>query len=655
MIELVGWKNFHADLNDYKALHSSKTSEYVKHWESVAKELDWFTPWDTTLGVGEYPHVYKWFAGGKINLAYLALDRHVRSGRKDKVALIWEGEPVDESGRPKEVRKITYGELSKDVNRMAYILTERFGLKTGDRMAVYMPLIPEAIVTLLAAAKLGVTFTVVFSGFSAEALSSRMNDLGARVLVTADGFYRRGKKIFLKEIVDKALEQTPTIEHVVVVGRLGEKCAMKPGRDHLFSDLSARLPANPVVAPVHVDSTHPLYVLYTSGTTGKPKGLIHDTGGYAVLLHATMNWVFDIQDSDIYWCPADIGWVTGHSYVAFGPLIEGATSVIYEGTLDFPEPDRWWSIIERYRVSIFYTTPTGTRTQMKFGDDFVKKHDISSLRLIHSVGEPINPSAWEWLFEKVGGRRCPVGSTWWMTETGGIMVSHLPGLMLIPLKPGTNGLPIPGVDADVVDEKGTPVEPGKKGYIVIKNPWPGMPGPPTGMWGDPERFEKVYFSRFPGTDYFFCGDYAVKDKDGYIWVAGRADEVLKVAGHRLGTYEIESAIVSHPAASEAAVVGVPDQVKGEVPIAFVVLKQGHAPDDKLRADIKKWVRSNFSPIAEPSNVYFVNKLPKTRSGKIMRRLVKAVAEGKSLGDIATLEDEASITEVKEAYESLRVT
>ena len=367
-----------------------------------------------------------------------------------------------------------------------------------------------------------------------------------------------------------------------------------------------------------------------------------------------MKTVFDLKDEDVFWCPADIGWVTGHSYVAFGPLMEGASIVMYEGVLDLPHPDRWRSIIERYGVSVFDTTPTATRMQMKFGEEYVKRHDRSSLRLMHSVGEPINPSAWRFLFDVVGEGRCPVGSTWWMTETGGIMISHLPGLMLIPLKAGANGLPIPGIDADVVDEHGKSVEPRKKGFLVIKNPWPGMPGPPTGMYGDPERYAKQYFERFPGTGYFFCGDYAVKDSDGYIWVAGRADEVLKIAGHRIGTYELESSIVSHRAAAEAAVVAIPDPVKGEVPIAFVVLKEGYVADEKLRAELKTWVRQNFGAIAEPSQVFFVNKLPKTRSGKIMRRLIKAVAEGKPLGDVATLEDEASVDEVRNAYENLSI-
>ena len=512
-----------------------------------------------------------------MNISQLALDRHVRSWKRNKVALIWEGEPVDAKGRPLEVRKLTYGELLRDVNRIAFVLRNELGLKKDDKVAVYMPLIPEAIATLLAAARLGLTFTVVFSGFSAEALSTRINDLGATTLITADGFYRRGKQILLKEVADRALEQTTTVKNVLVVKRLGVDCPMTAGRDYSMDELLLGVHAGATVEPEKVESEHPLYVLYTSGTTGKPKGMIHDTGGYAVLLHATMKWAFDLMENDVYWCPADIGWVTGHSYLAFGPLIEGATMVVYEGALDLPQPDRWWSIIERYGVSVFYTTPTATRSQMKFGDDYVKRHDLSSLRVMNSVGEPINPSAWRWLFEVVGDKRCPVGSTWWMTETGGIMISQLPGLMLIPMKPGANGLPIPGVDADVVDEKGDSVAPRAKGYLVIKQPWPGMPGAPTGMYGDPERYEKQYYSRFPGRDMFFCGDYAVKDMDGYIWVVGRSDEVLKVAGHRLGTYEIESSIVSHPAASEAAVVGVPDQIKGEVPIAFVVLRQGFAP------------------------------------------------------------------------------
>jgi acetyl-CoA synthetase len=653
-VELPAWSKVNTSVESYNAFHDKTVTEFRETWATLAKELDWFKPWDSVLSPADHPHVYRWFEGGLLNISYLALDRHAHSWRKNKVALIWEGEPTDEKGAPRDVRKLTYGELYREVNRMAYVLKEKFSLKKGDRMAVYMPLIPEAITTLLAAARLGVTFTVVFSGFSADSLASRIGDLGAVVLVTADGFHRRGKQMMLKEIADRALELAPTVRNAIVVRRLGTECHMKSGRDFFLDELLAQVPSSASVEPERLESGHPLYVLYTSGTTGKPKGLIHDTGGYSVLLHATMRWAFDLRDEDVYWCPADIGWVTGHSYVAFGPLIEGATVVIYEGAPDHPQQDRWWAIVERYGVSLLYTTPTATRAQMKFGDEHVKSHDLSSLRVIQSVGEPINPSAWRWLFDLVGGGRCPVGSTWWMTETGGIMIGTFPGLNLIPMKPGTNGLPIPGVSADVVDDVGASVAPGKKGLLVLQNPWPGMPGPPTGLYGDPERFESQYFSRFPGKDYFFCGDYAVKDKDGYIWVAGRADEVLKVAGHRLGTYEIESAIVSHPSASEAAVIAIPDEVKGEVPIAFVVLKQGSVPSDELRREVKKWVRDGFSPIAEPSNVFFVGKLPKTRSGKIMRRLLKAVAQGRPMGDVATLEDESSVDEAKRAYEELNM-
>jgi acetyl-CoA synthetase len=654
-VEVPAWSGPRIDVASYMKLHAKSVSESEKQWESLANELEWSHKWDSVITPGGFPHVYRWFAGGTLNLSQLALDRHARTWRRNKVALIWEGEPVDEAtGAPKEVRKLTYGELLKEVDRVAYALRTKFGLKKGDKIAVYLPLIPEAVVTLLAAARLGLTFTLVFSGYSADSLASRINDLGATALITADGFYRRGKHVMLKEIADAALQQAPAVKHVLVIRRLGVPCHMRAGRDVDLRELLADLPLGASVEPEPVESDHPLYVLYTSGTTGKPKGLIRDTGGYAVLLHATMKWVFDIRDEDVYWCTADIGWVTGHSYVVFGPLMEGATVVLYEGAIDTPQYDRWWSVVERYGVSVLYTTPTATRAQMKFGDANVTGHDLSSLRLIQSVGEPINPSAWRWLFGVVGGGRCPVGSTWWMTETGGIMISILPGLALIPMKAGTNGLPIPGVEVDVVDDRGASVSPGAKGFLVLKKPWPGMPGPPTGMYGDPERYEKVYFGRFPDRDLFFCGDYAVKDRDGYIWVAGRADEVLKVAGHRLGTYEIESSIVSHHAASEAAVVAIPDPIKGEIPIAFVVLKQGFTATEELRSEVRRWVRDGFSPIAEPSRVFFVSKLPKTRSGKIMRRLLRAVAEGKPLGDVATLEDETSVEEARKAYEGLEV-
>ncbi|MEM4287362.1 MAG: acetate--CoA ligase, partial [Candidatus Caldarchaeum sp.] len=445
-------------------------------------------------------------------------------------------------------------------------------------------------------------------------------------------------------------EDSSGCDTMLVVKRAGVEVSMRDGRDHWLHEMLRETPPTAYVEPERIDSTEPLYVLYTSGTTGKPKGIIHHNGGYAVLLNSTMKWVFDIRDDDVYFCTADIGWVTGHSYIVFGPLIAGATILMYEGALDYPGPDRWWAMVERHGVTILYTTPTAIRMLMRFGTEHVKKHDRSRLRLIHSVGEPINPSAWMWLYDVVGDRRCPVGSTWWMTETGGILVSHAPGLLLPPLKPGTNGPPLPGIIADVVDENGKPTGPDERGFLVIRNPWPGMPGPPTGIWKEPDRYSQTYFQRI--SDVFFTGDYAVKDADGYIWVAGRADEVLKVAGHRIGTYELESVLVSHKAVAEAAVVGVPDPIKGEVPLAYVVLKKQFTPSSHMAEELVKWVRDVYGPIATPSGVIFVERLPKTRSGKIMRRLIRAVATGTSLGDVTTLEDEAAVEEVKQSYEEL---
>ncbi|MCE4612953.1 MAG: acetate--CoA ligase [Desulfurococcales archaeon] len=648
-IIIKGWPK-NSTLEDYKKLHRESLEKFEEFWASVARELEWLREFSKVYERGDYPHVYRWFPGGLTNISYLALDRHVKGARKNKVAYIWEGEPVDEKGAPREVRKLTYYDLWREVNRVAYILSRMFNLKKGDKIAIYLPMIPELPIFMLAAARLGVIFTVVFAGFTAENLATRINDLGATLLVTADGFYRRGKIVRLKDVADKAVEMSPGVRNVIVVRRLGIDVNMVEGRDYWLEELMEGVPSNAYVDPVPVESEHTLYVLYTSGTTGKPKGIIHDHGGYAVLLHATMKWVFDIRDDDVYYCTADIGWVTGHSYIVFGPLIEGATIVMYEGAPDYPGPDRWWSIVERYGVTVLYTTPTAVRMLMRFGDMWVKKHDRSTLRLIHSVGEPINPSAWRWLYEVVGESRCPVGSTWWMTETGGILISIAPGLALIPIKPGANGLPLPGIEAEVVDDEGKPVEPGMKGFLVITRPWPGMPAPPTGMWGDPERYEKVYWSRIPG--FFYTGDYAIKDSDGYIWVLGRADEVLKVAGHRIGTYELESVLVSHPAVSEAAVVGAPDPVKGEVPVAYVVLKEGQTPTSEMAEQLKKWVREKYGPIATPQNVFFVSKLPKTRSGKIMRRLLVAILSNKPLGDVTTLEDEAAVDEAKKAYEEL---
>ncbi|MEM2042783.1 MAG: acetate--CoA ligase, partial [Nitrososphaerota archaeon] len=638
------------DPKSYFELHRAAVEDLEGFWGRVAEELEWFRKWDRVLVPGEHPNVYRWFVGGEINVSHLCLDRHVRTWRRNKVAIIWEGEPVDERGQPRERRVLTYFDLWRLVNRIAHAL-RRLGVSRGERVAIYMPMVPELPAVMLACARLGAVFTVVFSGFTGENLAMRMRDLGARYLITADGFYRRGRVIELKKIADEAIRLYDGIRKVVVVSRLGADVPMTDGRDVFLDDLLAEVPVNAYVEPERMTCDEPLYVLYTSGTTGKPKGIIHDHHGYSVLLHATMKWVFDIRDEDVYFCTADIGWVTGHSYVVFGPLMEGATIVMYEGTPDYPAPDRWWSIVERYGVTILYTTPTAVRMLIRFGDEHVKRHDLSTLRLIHSVGEPINPSAWRWLYEVVGGGRCPVGSTWWQTETGGILISHAPGLALVPLKPGTNGPPLPGIEVDVVDEQGRSLPAGSKGFLVIKRPWPGMLAPPTGMWGDPEGYNSVYWSRFPGV--YYTGDYAIRDEDGYIWVAGRADEVLKVAGHRIGTYELESALVAHPSVAESAVVGVPDEVKGEAPVAFVVLKSGHQPSGELKAELMRWIRERYGPIMVPREVVFVRALPKTRSGKIMRRLLRAVLMNAPLGDVTTLEDEATVEEIKTAYEELR--
>jgi len=650
-IVLESWSDRNASVEEYLEMHRGSLERFEEFWASVASELEWFKAPEKVLERGDYPNVYKWFVGGRLNMSYLCLDRHVNSWRRNKAALVWEGEPVRGDGEPLEIRVLTYQALWRYVNRVAYVMREKLGLRRGDRVAFYMPMTPELPVLMLAAARIGVVFTQVFSGFSAEALASRISELGSRYIFTTDGYYRRGRIVRTKEVADRALEACPSVERIILISRLGRTetpvdPAIHVHLDQLLSDVKPTA----YVKPEEMESTEPLFVIYTSGTTGRPKGIIHDTGGYATILHATMKWVFDAREDDVFWCTADIGWITGHSYAVYGPLMSGLTVVIYEGAPDYPAPDRWWSIIERHGVTVFYTSPTAVRSFMRLGDEYVKRHDLSSLRLIHSVGEPINPSAWRWLFELVGGKRCPVGSTWWQTETGGVLISHAPGLMLVPLKPGANGLPLPGIDAAVVNHEGRPVNPGERGVLVIKNPWPGMPGPPTGMWGDPERYRKVYFESLPG--YYYTGDYAVIDNDGYIWVLGRSDEVLKVAGHRIGTYELESALAAHPHVAEAAVVGVPDEVKGEVPVAFVVLREGATLTDSVRDELRRWVRERIGGIAEPRDIFIVTRLPKTRSGKIMRRIMRAVASGSPIGDVSTLEDEAAVEEVKDAYESL---
>jgi acetyl-CoA synthetase len=633
-------------IEEYHKVHKATITSYQQFWAGVARELEWFKPWNSILDESN-PPFYKWFAGGQLNASHMCLDRHVRTWRRNKVAIIWEGEPIDQDG-PKQVRKLTYGDVFHEVNRIAHVLREKYGVRKGDTIGLYLPMIPEFPMMMLAAARLGAIFTVIFSGFSSDSLAERLIDTDAKLLVTADGGYRRGSVIKLKEIADKAVENAPCVKKVIVVRHVGNEVEMDPNRDAFLHDILRDVPQNMRVEPEKVGSEEPLYILHTSGTTGRPKGQVHDVGGYLTLLHATMRWVFDARDDDVYWCTADIGWVTGHSYIVFGPLMEGLTVLMYEGALDYPEPDRWASIIERHRVNILYTSPTAIRGFMRHGEQWVKKHDTSTIRLMHSVGEPINPEAYRWMMRQVGKDRVPFGSTWWMTETGGILVSHSPGLYMVPMKPGTNGPAILGIDADVVNDQGEPQKPLERGFLVIKNPWPGMP---LTIHKDSERYKEVYWTRFPGS--FYAGDYAVKDDDGYFWMLGRADEVIKVAGHRLGTYELESALIQHPAVAEAATVGVPDEIKGEVPVAFVILRSGRTSNSELDKELHEWVRERVGPVASLKQIYFVSKLPKTRSAKIMRRVVHAVVIGQPIGDVTTLEDEASVEEVRRAYLDLK--
>jgi acetyl-CoA synthetase len=633
-------------IDDYHKVHRASVANYQQFWAGIAQELEWYKPWNKILDDSN-PPFYKWFPGGQINASYLCLDRHVRTWRRNKVALIWEGEPVDENG-PKNLRKLTYGDLYYEVNRVAHVFRDKYGIRKGDTIGLYLPMIPEFPIMMLAAARLGACFTVVFSGFSSDSLAERLVDADVKLLVTADGGYRRGGVIRLKEIADKAVESASCVQKVIVVRHVGNEISMNANRDAFLDDILREIPQNAYVEPERVASEEPLYILHTSGTTGRPKGQVHDVGGYLTLLHATMRWVFDARDDDVYWCTADIGWVTGHSYIVFGPLMEGLTILMYEGGLDYPEPNRWVSIVERHKVNILYTSPTGIRSFMRYGEQWLQKHDTSTIRLMHSVGEPINPEAYRWMRKHVGGDKVSFGSTWWMTETGGILVSHTPGLYMVPMKPGTNGLPILGIDADVVDDHGQQQKALERGFLTIKNPWPGMP---LTIHKDPERYKEVYWTRFPGS--FYAGDYAVRDNDGYFWILGRADEVIKVAGHRLGTYELESALIQHPAIAEAAAVAVPDEIKGEVPVAFVILRTGHTSKPELDKELHEWVRERVGPVASLKQIYFVSKLPKTRSAKIMRRVVHAVVVGQPIGDVTTLEDEASVEEVRRAYMDLK--
>jgi acetyl-CoA synthetase len=605
-------------------------------WEKEAEKIPWFKRWDKVLDWKE-PFA-KWFEGGMLNASYGCIDAHLNSWRKNKVAIYWE----DEKGNTKS---FSYIELHRQVNKFASVL-QNLGVKKGDIVVLYLPMIPELVFAMLATVRIGAIHTVVFSGFSSQALATRINDTGAKVIITADFGIRRGKLVPLKEIVDKALDLAPSIEKVILIKRTEEKININKDRDLLYDELLKD--AENYVEPEPVESTHPLYVLYTSGTTGKPKGIIHSTGGYLVYNHSTYKWVFDISDESIYWCTADVGWVTGHSAIVYAPLLHGATMIIYEGAPDYPYLDRWWEIVEKYSVTIFYTSPTALRMFIRFGEEWIKKHDLSSLKILGSVGEPINPEVWEWYYRNIGKERCPIVDTWWQTETGGFMISPCPGLELVPLKPGSATLPLPGIDAEVVDEAGNPAPTGTKGYLVIKKPWPGML---MGVYKNPERYKETYWSRFKGM--YYTSDYAIKDDEGYFWLLGRADEILKVAGHRIGTAEVESAAVATPFVAEAAVVGMEDTVKGEVIILFVILKEGVKPEENVKKKIIESIRDSIGHFATPKEVYFVEKLPKTRSGKIMRRILRAIIQNKPVGDITTLEDQASVDEIKTAYEEFK--
>jgi acetyl-CoA synthetase len=611
-----------------RSLYEAAEQDWQAFWAGQARDLvDWFDEWDTVLD-WQLPFA-KWFVGGTLNVSHNCLDRHVDAGKGDKVAYHWEGEPGD-------TRTITYRELLDDVQRFANVLKD-LGVARGDRVAIYMPMIPELPVAMLACTRVGAAHSVVFGGFSSDALRDRIDDAEAKVLITADGGWRRGTPVPLKANADVAVADTPSIEHVVVVRRTETAVAMNDGRDHWWHDLMAG--ASDQCPPEHMDSEDLLYLLYTSGTTAKPKGIMHTTGGYLTQVAFTHKYVFDLHaHTDVYWCAADIGWVTGHSYIVYGPLANGATSVMYEGTPDFPDKDRWWSIIERYGVTILYTAPTAIRTFMKWGTRYPEAHDLSSLRLLGSVGEPINPEAWIWYQEHIGGGRTPVVDTWWQTETGAIMISPLPGVTV--LKPGSATFPLPGIEAEVVDEAGTKVETGG-GYLTLTRPWPSML---RGIYGDPERYEQTYWSKYE--DRYFAGDGAKLDDDGYLWLLGRVDDVMNVSGHRVSTTEVESALVDHPTVAEAAVVGRKDDTTGQAIIAFVTLKAGNEPSEPHGEELRKHVSQKIGAIARPKTILFTDDLPKTRSGKIMRRLLRDVAEGRDLGDTTTLADATVVEEIR---------
>lgn len=619
-------------LSAYKKLCRRAAEQPEKFWGDIARELHWHRPWKKILK-WKAPFA-EWFVGGRTNMAYNCLDRHLDGWRRTKAAIIWEGEPGD-------VRTLTYGQLHYEVCRFSNVL-RALGVTKKDTVAIYMGMVPEAAIAMLACARIGAAHNVIFGGFSAEALRERINDSAAKVLITQDGAWRRGAEVVLKTAADLAAEDTPTLEQIVVVQRTGSKVTMHAGRDHWWHEIIAAQSAESIAEPL--SSEHPLYVLYTSGSTGKPKGIFHTLGGNMVWSYYTTRMVFDLRDDDIYWCTADIGWVTGHAYVIYGPLLNGGTTFMYEGAPNSPEPDRFWDIVERHRVSIFYTAPTAIRAFMRWGEGYPMKHDLSSIRLLGTVGEPINPEAWMWYRSAIGGNRCPIVDTWWQTETGGIMIAPLPGAT--PTKPGSATLPLPGIEADVVRKDGTSCNADEGGFLVIKRPWPSMLRT---IHGDPKRFKKTYWRQFKG--WYFTGDGARRDRDGYFWIIGRVDDVVNVAGHRLGTAEIESALVSHKLVAEAAVVARPDEIKGNALVAFVTLGNDVEPTAELMEELRGHVSKEIGAIARPDEIRFSDALPKTRSGKIMRRLLREIAStGVVTGDLTTLEDFSSLEQLRSGEE-----
>jgi acetyl-CoA synthetase len=623
-----------ANWND-PSIYERGNSDPEGFWAEQAQLIDWYKPWDRILEWNA--PIAKWYVGAEVNASYNCVDRHVQTWRRNKAAIIFEGEPGDS-------RVLTYRDLYREVNRCAAAL-KRLGVNKGDRVAIYLGMIPELVISMLACARIGAPHTVIFAGFSADSITDRVNDSGATFAITSDGGWRRGNRLPLKETMDKALESSPAVTRMLVVNRTDDvsQVWMKEGRDVWWHD-ALNESGGQIVEPERLDSEHPLYILYTSGTTGKPKGMLHTTGGYLVGCASTHKYIFDLKEEDVFWCTADIGWVTGHSYIVYGPLANGATCVMYEGSPDFPDKDRFWAIVEKFGVSILYTAPTAIRTFMRWGTEYPGQHDMSTLRVLGTVGEPINPEAWVWYREVIGADRCPVVDTWWMTETGQILITPLPGITV--LKPGSATFPFPGVKADVLDEAGNSVPLGKGGYLVLKGPWPAMART---IWGDAERYKDQYWSRFPGS--YFAGDGAKRDEEGYYWLLGRVDDVLNVAGHRIGTMEVESALVSHPAVAEAAVIGITHEIKGQGIAAFCTLRAGNEGDQAMINALRDHVGEKIGAIAKPDKVFFTAELPKTRSAKIMRRLLRDIAEGRVLGDTTTLADPAVLASIKTQYET----